>query len=114
MPMYFWSALNDGDVFGVDYPSFDPDAHQLIFDGGISATDIAIDGTDEPTPFTTFSHGGKTITFDGVEPFELTSTNVQFANGSVLLIGDNTTAVPTFDGDADDAVNTLVGARAMT
>src|SRR5688572_7202523 len=101
MATYNWTDLNPGDVFGIDHPSLDPDADQLIFDDpAFSAADVLIDGNDTET-FLTLN--GKFITLDAA-PFTITSTNVTFADLSVLIIGDNTTGTT-----ADDNANIING-----
>ena len=102
MAIYNWSDLNPGDIFGQDtLPSFDPVADQLIFDdAGFSAADVVIDGNDVET---FFSLGGKFVTLNAA-PFTITSTNITFVDGSVLIIGDNATGVV-----GDDDPNTLTG-----
>src|SRR4051812_29621420 len=67
----------------------------------LSAADFAV--TSPTATSTKFVGGGKTITLKtAIE--KLTATNVTFADGSKLLIGDNTT------GTANDALaNTLTG-----
>src|SRR5687768_16653176 len=104
MSTYIWTTLNHGDSL-----TFSPASDVLHFDdASISAADVRIDGTDIP-PYTIFTYNGKTITLDTADPLSLTSTAITFANGSVFFIGDDTTAVPSGPGVADDAANTLVG-----
>ena len=108
MTIYNWSDLNPGDVFGQDtLASFDPAADQLVFDDpAFSAADVLFDGNDAQS---FFSLDGKFITLD-IAPFSITTVNITFADGSQLIVGDNTTAVPdTATGGADDGPNTITG-----
>jgi Ca2+-binding RTX toxin-like protein len=102
MTTYNWSNLNPGDVFGADtLPSFNAGQDQLIFDDTVNgAADVLFDGNDSET---FLSLGGKFVTLN-TAPFTITSGNVTFADGSVLIVGDNTTGV-TEDGNA----NTIAG-----
>lgn len=74
--------------------AFNPDTDVLLFDAtSISPFDVSIS-----TSFasgTTFSHGGVSVTLTGIHAFALTPTNIVFANGGKLLIGDQTTATNT-------------------
>lgn len=101
MTDYYWSSLNDGDVFGVDWPSFDPGADRLVFDG-FSTLDSSLFGSNDGTD-SIFAYAGKTVTLD-VSPREITTGNVWFANGTQLIIGDNTTGVVD-----DDNANSIIG-----
>jgi len=100
MTTFNWMSLNDGDVI-----AFDPLVDIFQFnDATISAADIGVNGDTETLPPLTFlSFGGKTVTLQ-VNPLMLTTTNVTFADGSRIFIGDNTTGTT-----ADDMDNTLVG-----
>jgi Ca2+-binding RTX toxin-like protein len=103
MAIYNWSALINGDIFGVGLlSSFDPAVDQLVFDTGISAVDLTIDG-DDVSPVTIFSHGGKTVTLDK-SLLAITTSNVTFATGSLLVVGDNTTGIVN-----DGGANTITG-----
>jgi len=85
--------------------SFDPLADVLSFDdAGLSAGQLSLDYAPDHT-WNSFTLSGKTIFFDGIVNLaQLTTCNVLFANGSQLLVGDNTT------GTASDAdANTLIG-----
>ena len=120
--LYTLSNLADGSTV-----SFDPNLDVLNIDQGISATDISIDtinsGLDAgrgvmltawATPATSGTAPGgipaigspmpvKTITLlftsesDATNIYKLASSNITFANGSQLLVGDNT------PGTGDDA-----------
>src|SRR5687768_17412225 len=79
---------------------FDETQDILSFDPGISAADIFFESDGSNS---SFSHGGITVILD-TSPYTLTTTNVTFANGSRIVIGDNTTGTT-----ADDAANTVVG-----
>ncbi|MGH9260719.1 MAG: calcium-binding protein, partial [Acidimicrobiales bacterium] len=103
--VYLWSTLSDGQSI-----AFDPSQDQLVFDDpAISAASLTVDANTEAIPpLTIFSFGGKTVTLFTL-PYALTTTNITFADGSLLIIGDNTTAVPTTPDVADGAANTIVG-----
>jgi Ca2+-binding RTX toxin-like protein len=101
MAIYNWSALTNGQTIA----TFDPNVDLLIFDdASISAANVFVDGDSAPPdPFLSFSYGGKTVIIS-VDPLSATTTNVTFANGSQLLLGDNTTGTVN-----DDNANTLTG-----
>ena len=76
---------------------FNPLVDKLRFDDlAISAASVVLDLSTGIT--SVFSVGGKTVTVN-TAPATLTSTNVTFADGSLLLVGDNTT------GTANDGGN---------
>src|SRR5690242_3569054 len=103
MATILWSSKNDGDTIAGG--SFNPASDTLqIDDPNISAAGMIIDGDPEAvTPFITLSFGGKTVTVE-MNPLSATTSNITFADGSMLLVGDNTTGTVN-----DDAANTLVG-----
>ncbi len=95
--VYLWSELTDGQVIS----SFNPASDVLRFDDAtISAAAVRIDPN---APVAIFSYGGKTVTFD-MSPLSITTTNITFDNGSLLLLGDNSTGLAN-----DNAANTLAG-----
>jgi Ca2+-binding RTX toxin-like protein len=97
MATFDWTSLNDGDVLA----PFDPDADILNFDdAGISAAALLIDTSGSDL---VISFEGKTVTVQ-MAPHSATSTNVTFADGSVLLIGDDTSGTAS-----DNAANILIG-----
>ena len=99
MATFLWSNLTNGQVI----TTFNPAVDVLRFDDDtISAADVSIDSNDLLT-VAILSYGGKTVTIQ-MNPLATTSTNVTFADGSMLLVGDNTTGTVN-----DDAANTLVG-----
>jgi Ca2+-binding RTX toxin-like protein len=95
MTTYNFSALADeqeiaflaGDVLHFDDPA-------------ISAADLTLDGTDDPPAFTGFTVAGKTVILD-VAPLSLSSDEVTFADGSLLLIGGQGSDTQT-GGNGDD------------
>lgn len=103
MATFLWSALTNGQVI----TGFDVDNDILSFtDAAISAADLRIDGNDEPEDgaiFTSLSFGGKTVTI-GMSPIAAATSNIVFADGSRLLVGDNSTGTAN-----DDGANTLIG-----
>jgi serralysin len=96
-----WSSLTNGQVI----TTFNPASDTLHFDAAaISAGDVVADGEVETPPFfIRLSYGGKTVTVE-MNPLMATSTNITFADGSMLLVGDNTTGTAS-----DNAANTLIG-----
>ncbi|HEX2825293.1 MAG TPA: FG-GAP-like repeat-containing protein [Burkholderiales bacterium] len=92
--VYAWSALADGQSL-----PFDPSTDRIVFDdASISAADVSLRGA-----LLQLTHQDKTVTFES-DLRTVTTTNVAFTDGSVLLVGDNTTGAAL-----DDAANTLVG-----
>ena len=91
-----WSTLANGQTIGV----FNPDSDALRFDRLlISAADVNVAAGS-----IVFGYGGKTVTV-AMDLAAATTGNVRFDNGSLLLIGDNSSATVN-----DDAANTLNGA----
>jgi len=84
--------------------AFDPLADVLSFDNaGLSAGQISLDYAADYT-WNRFTLSGKTIFFgNAVNLAQLTTGNVIFANGSRLLVGDNTIGTV-----GDDSANTLI------
>jgi Ca2+-binding RTX toxin-like protein/glucose/arabinose dehydrogenase len=98
---YQFSTLSDGQAI-----SFSPSANGLNFDqSAIAAADIrvAASGSNTRIDVVAGAHAGKDVLLLGVSPLQLATTNVTFADGSRLLIGDNSTATN------DDSANTLSG-----
>ncbi|HYC44527.1 MAG TPA: hypothetical protein VED01_03485 [Burkholderiales bacterium] len=96
-PAALWSELVDGHVIG----PVDPASRILRFDDtSISAASVQVtpDGAS-----TLFSHLGKTVTVQ-IDVAAITARNIAFADGSMLLVGDATTAVAN-----DGAANALSG-----
>ncbi len=114
---YYWSQLPDGAAF-----DFDPTVDFLVFDAGLSATDIDFtpieDGPDvgRGVQFTQWNEftgqPAKQISLlftPGDNPanmFKLSSSHFSFANGSFLKLGDDTTGIN------DDNVNTALNGGA--
>ncbi|OGA68839.1 MAG: hypothetical protein A3G83_15695, partial [Betaproteobacteria bacterium RIFCSPLOWO2_12_FULL_68_20] len=97
MTTYNWTALIDGQNI-----VFDPLVDVLNFnDAGIqaAAVTVVLGGTTSLT----LSYPGKTVTLL-MNPLSATQTNIVFADGSKLLIGDDATGTAN-----DDAANTLTG-----
>jgi len=102
MTTYNWTALIDGQNI-----VFDPLVDVLNFnDAGIqaAAVTVVLGGTTSLT----LSYPGKTVTLL-MNPLSATQTNIVFADGSKLLIGDDATGTAN-----DDAANTLTGGAHRT
>src|SRR5215210_6400300 len=94
MATFLWSAVS-GPIL------FNPTTDVLRFDDPtISAASVHVTGNSTSA---NFEYGGKTVTL-GMNWFSITTTNVTFDNGSLLLVGDNTTGIT-----GDDLNNTLTG-----
>src|SRR5688572_2999186 len=99
MALFLWSATGHGTTID----PFDPNADVFSFDiVDINAANVVVDSNDSLT-VAIFSFQGKTVTL-AMNPLAATTTNVTFANGSVLVVGDNTTGTAN-----DGAANTLGG-----
>ena len=101
---YKWSALTNTQSI-----SFDPARDKLIFDEiSISASKLGIvfggGGSTGVPAYITFTYASKTFTIAAIDFKALTTSNVVFADGSLLLIGDNTVGA-----SADDLANVLNG-----
>ena len=91
MAIYSFSALADGQAI-----SFDPNVDVLSFDETvISASDVQLvsEGASLRLRILNGPHEGKDIALLGTTVERLATSNVSFANGSLLLVGDNTPAV---------------------
>jgi serralysin len=95
--VYQFSALSDGQAI-----SFDPTVDRLNFDQTtISAAAVSIATEGANLRLTT---GGKSVVLNSTAITQLAAANVSFANGSLLLIGDNNAGTVN-----DHAANTLLG-----
>src|SRR5690349_15220561 len=102
MAVYTFSALTNGQAV-----SFNPSSDVLNFDqASISAADlgVAAEGANVRITLLSGTDAGKSVLLDNVSPLQLATSNVSFANGSLLLFGDNTPGTAN-----DDAANTLNG-----
>src|SRR5262245_20010130 len=102
MAIYRFSALRDGQTV-----AFQPDSDLLNFDQAfISAADIRATAAGPHTHIQVVSgsQAGKDIYLLNTSPLQLATSNVDFANGSLLLYGDGS---PGQAGDNGD--NTLIG-----
>ncbi len=101
MAVYQFSALSNGQAI-----SFNPSADRLNFDQtAISAANLSVTPLDAATRITvvTGTDAGKFVDLQGTSELQLATSNVTFANGSRLLIGDNSVA------QNDNGNNTLFG-----
>src|SRR4051812_8302310 len=97
-----FSALANGQAI-----SFDPNADVLNFDQtAISAAnlDFTAQGANVLVSVLSGTDAGKTVVLNNVTPLQLATSNVHFANGSALLVGDNSTSTA-----GDDAANSISG-----
>ncbi len=99
MTTYNWSTLTNAQSI-----AFNPAVDVLRFDDStISAAALGFSFTSSAPLTSTFTFGGKSITLQ-TDFKALTTTNLTFADGSLFLVGDNTTGVA-----GDDGPNTLTG-----
>ena len=100
MTTYNWSTLTNLQVLS----TFDANVDVLVFDDlSISAASVVPGFSNQGIAPTNLSFGGKTVALQ--IPFaSLTTSNVTFANGSLFLVGDNTTGTAN-----DNNPNTLTG-----
>ena len=101
MATYQLSALSDGQAI-----SFSPSGDVLNFDqSAIAAADIRVTASGSNTRIEVVSgaFAGKDVLLLNVSPLQLTGVNITFANGSRLVVGDNSTALN------DNAGNQLAG-----
>src|SRR5262249_33445189 len=103
MTTFTWSSLTNGQTI-----TFNPSTDVLnIDDATLSAASVGTSFSNSNSGNLSITFAGKTVTL--TTPIaSLTTTNVTFADGSQLLVGDNTTAVGG-GGLNDDAANTLNG-----
>ena len=95
MANFFWTELTSGDL------DFDPENDVLnIDDVSLSASDFSVLARSTTLELT---NGGKTVTLL-INSRQGTTTNVTFDDGSLLVLGDNTTGVAN-----DDNANVLNG-----
>ncbi|MCD6034536.1 MAG: hypothetical protein K0R63_277 [Rickettsiales bacterium] len=87
------ATINFADLLGTTVSSFDVDNDCLSFAAGTSAADVTV---IQGTSSVTFATAAGSVTLP-VLLEEVTATNVSFADGSVLIVGDNTS------GTSDDA-----------
>src|SRR5438067_9514131 len=101
MATYNFSALSNGQAI-----SFNSNSDVLNFDQtAISAANLQVDlqGSDSRITVLSGTDAGKTITLLNTAPPQLATSNVTFANGSLLLFGDNAAT------RADSGSNALTG-----
>ena len=97
MTTYNWMALADKKTI-----SFAPVSDVFRFDDpSISAASVTVTWVNSTS--VTFAYGGKAITLL-VDVRSLTTSNLTFADSSLLIFGDNSLGVLSDDGD-----NTISG-----
>src|ERR1043166_7169888 len=113
MATYNFSALSNGQAI-----SFNPGSDVLNFDQTVISAgnlQVAMQGSDTHITVLSGTDGGKSITLLATEarksltlpatmPPQLATSNVQFANGSALLFGDNSAST-----SGDDLGNLIRG-----
>ncbi|BBL74415.1 beta strand repeat-containing protein [Methylomagnum ishizawai] len=102
MATYNFSALTNNQSL-----SFNPATDFLNFDNaGLQAASgsFAQNGAD-----LWITYAGKTVKLTGVALAQVSSTHFTFANGSKVLIGDNTTTATATDGAANSLIGTAQG-----
>jgi len=86
MAKYTFSSLTNG-----QHLTFNPEVDELYFGGASdNASAVSLNTSGANLGFTL---GNKTVWLDGARMGEVTLSNVTFANGGVLLIGDGTTGL---------------------
>lgn len=109
MATYHFSVLTDDQV--VD---FNPLVDALVFsDASISASQLAFSSTADGAGVT-LSVAGKTITLDGLTPYTLNSTTMNFADGSRLLSLTSQSRGSLLGGGGDDLLIGSTAAQPMT
>jgi Ca2+-binding RTX toxin-like protein len=101
MATYQFSALSSGQAV-----SFNPAADLLNFDQAVIAAanlGVAQEGANSRVTVLTGVDAGKNVLLLNTSPLQLATTNVAFANGSRLLVGDDSTA------QNDNAANDIGG-----
>src|SRR6476659_4789937 len=97
MATYLWSSLSNLQNIG----TFNPDVDVLRFDDPtVSAASVVVSGNATQS---IFSYAGKTVGL-GMNWYSITTTNITFDDGSLLIVGDNTSGTVN-----DDADNALIG-----
>jgi Ca2+-binding RTX toxin-like protein len=96
--VYLWSALSNGELI----EAFAPAVDELRFDDPAIVAAL-VETTTPASSVSLFTYGGKTIALHSA-PATLTSTNITFADGSILLYGDNRTGTT-----GDDQGDVLTG-----
>jgi len=97
-----FSSLSNGQAI-----TFDPNGDQLFFDQtAIAAANLGFttEGADVRVTVLTGTDAGKSVVLLNTSPLQLASANVDFANGSQLLFGDNSAGTA-----GDNAANVLTG-----
>ncbi len=99
MATFNWTTLTNGQVI-----AFNPAVDVLRFDDSTISAMLVRFSFSGSAPFSsTFTFGGKSVTLQ-TNFRVLTTTNLTFADGSLFLVGDNTTGVT-----GDDDAHTLTG-----
>ena len=101
-----WSSLFNGQILTLDLydPLSNPNGDVLRFDdSSISAAELWYLEANDTLTVVTITVGFKSVTFN-VDGLTVTTSNITFADGSVLLVGDN-----LYGTGNDNAGNTLVG-----
>jgi Ca2+-binding RTX toxin-like protein len=98
MAVYRFSTLSDNQAI-----SFDPESDRLYFDQTSMAAANVVAWADSQGLHVYETTSGKEVVLLGMSRFEVTTSNISFADGSRLLYGDNSLA------GGDDGPNSLSG-----
>ena len=98
MATYRFDELADGQAI-----SFNPNTDVLLFEGEYSAQYVRAT-PDGANLRLSIVYLDKEVVLNNVSPLQVTSSNIQFVDGSKILFGDNTTGTAN-----DNAANSLVG-----
>src|SRR5687768_16764079 len=97
MTIYLWSTLSDGQTIA----PFDPSVDVLRFD--VSSIRASLVQLSPGAGELSFTHDGKTVTV-AMNLSAVTTSNITFASGDRLIVGDNNVGTV-----ADASDNTLAG-----
>src|SRR3982750_969452 len=102
MAVYNFSALSSGQAI-----AFNPSADVLNFDqSAISAANlgVTVEGINSRIAVLSGTDAGKSVVLQNTSPLQLATSNITFANSSLLLFGDNSAGTAN-----DNLANTLDG-----
>ncbi|MFO0523213.1 MAG: hypothetical protein ACK515_22725, partial [bacterium] len=110
-----WSTLVNGQSI-----AFNPAVDVLVLDGGVNVASLSVSFTNPVSVPFSLSFGGVTVTIQAAFA-QVTSSNIIFPGGSLLLVGDHTTGTASdsapnvlIGGNGDDLFYGLAGADTMS